>query len=184
MRSARERYRILSLTMNVNQMTLDREAWAKAVDEAEDLIKDVVRHQPVLPFHKDDILHIYHSGRFKEILGLSDAPAGAVKQAFEEAGTRAKIACPGLEASPHTIVDSDDLRYIWRISTRAEFFRCFPQFGSDGTVHASPIANLVATLRDNEFFGIGWDWSDKACEWSVTPSKSALRSSSSEGRTN
>jgi hypothetical protein len=307
--------------MKTDEIPISQDLWAKSVEEAEDIVKEVVRRQPLLPFHKNEVGQNHDSRRLKEILGLPEAPAETVKRAFEEAGARAKHACPGLEVSPHTVGDSEvcgvrlcmgrtgewsdvlqyahgkpaneaikvlsppaaelleriqsgelteqfrseasvrsrirlfsytpsfddifheihlkqgveisveekgdkwkrrehllkfsakpaaaavpletplnpvfdlskddlknrrifrrwfhrilmdapftgsDLRFIWRISTRAEFFRCFPGLASDTTIHAGPISGLVATLRDNGFFGIGWDWGDKSCEWTVS----------------
>jgi len=60
-----------------------------------------------------------------------------------------------------------ELLPIWRIGSRAEFFRCFPTLTADGKIESSRLIELLSAVQENRHFGLGWNLEYHALEWTV-----------------
>ncbi len=81
---------------------------AELVGVAEEMLLDVLRDEPLIPFHKEHLGQCVHRGWAKskaedEALGEADDRA-----IFEEACERVNARLPSVEAKPHTFMNSDD----------------------------------------------------------------------------
>jgi hypothetical protein len=67
----------------------------EAIDEAREFIKDAIRNEPLIPFHKDSLFSPL-SSRLREQLGGAEASSERIKAVFSAAIQEAGAACPGL----------------------------------------------------------------------------------------
>jgi hypothetical protein len=56
---------------------------------------------------------------------------------------------------------------LWRIGSRAEFFRCFPFLSADGMIENSRLIELLTGAREDRHFDMAWAFPREAPEWTV-----------------
>lgn len=57
--------------------------------------------------------------------------------------------------------------HIWSIRSRAEFFRCFPQFRSSGQIDSDQLAALLAGVHISSIYEMGWGLEGETYDWTV-----------------
>jgi hypothetical protein len=62
--------------------------------------------------------------------------------------------------------EGPERKNIWYITTRAEYFRCFPKLRDTGKV-SDTVAELLRVLQPLPYFKIGWNFDDEAVHWFV-----------------
>lgn len=122
---------------------------------AEDLIKEIICNQPLIPFHRDEIYSPQNPNRLRRILGLEEASAAHIRSIFSAAISAAKKACPGLRVETRTYSGEEITGFDLSMAPGAEWSDALRYaHGTQGeealTRLSEPAAELLARIKAGE----------------------------------